>query len=91
MKPIPPQPQTTSAICGQPVDPTVADQGQATSLPVAITCEAPTLPAIQCDDDEYTTEYVQATGTFRIVARIFDQNCGVITDQSGQAILTTIS
>jgi len=88
----PPVPQqSTSAICGQFTEPTNPDQGQTWPVPVKLTCERPDLPTTECADDQYVTTYDPSTGSFTISSRLFDQNCGVIQDQSGAPILTTIT
>lgn len=83
--------QSTSAVCGEFTDPTNPDQGQTFPLPVKLTCERPDAPVIECDDDQYVTTFDPSTGGFVVSARLFDQNCLPITDQSGQTILTTIT
>lgn len=86
-----PESQSTSAVCGSFAEPVNADQGQTFPLPVKLTCERPDAPVIQCADDQYTTTFDPSTGGFIVSARLFDQNCLPITDQSGQAITTTIT
>jgi hypothetical protein len=56
-------------------------------------CEAPVLPVAQCDDDEYITipQPDNILHPFAISARLFDENCEVITDESGAAITLIIS
>ena len=83
---------TTLSVCGTFTDPDNPDQGQCYPVKVSENCSAPTLPVIQCDDDEYTVEY-QPDNTehpFRVVARVFDEACLPITDESDQNILTYI-
>jgi len=83
--------QSTSAVCGDFANPVSPDQGQTFPLPVKLTCERPDAPVIECSDDQYVTEYNPSTGGFMVSSRLFDEDCGVITDQSGQPILTIIT
>ncbi len=55
------------------------------------TCEVTPLPVIQCADDQYATEFDSLTQKFYVTARLFDQNCDLITDENGQPITTIIS
>lgn len=46
------------------------------------------MPVAQCADDQYITIYQPQNidHPFAVSARLFDQLCSVITDQSGSAI-----
>lgn len=84
---------TTRNQCGTFEEPSNPDAGAVGPYRVKENCEAPTLPVPVCDDDEYSTEYDpdDALKPFRIVARIFDGNCEVITDGSGDPIMSTLA
>lgn len=69
--------------------PEVPDRGCCYPLPLIKSCEAPVVPTPSCDDDEFTLE--QSPGgkiQFRIVSRVFDENCLPIEDEDGNPIIT---
>lgn len=75
-------------MCGEFETPTTPDQGQCSPRRVKINGEAPVLPVAQCEDDEYTTIYQpeNVDHPFSVSARLFDEQCQVITDENGEAI-----
>jgi hypothetical protein len=83
---------STKQVCGTFETPTVPDEGCCYPYRTKRSCEAPLLPVITCDDDEYIVEPSDNPDKpFNIVARIFDQNCLVILDQNNLAILTIVN
>lgn len=81
----------TTEVCGSFTEPVNPDLGQCQPYRVKTSCEAEVLPVIQCADDQYTTTFDNITQKFYVTARLFDQNCALITDQNGDSILTVIS
>lgn len=83
---------SVEGVCGDFTEPTTPDQGQCAPRRVKRSCEAPDLPVSQCEDDEYTTEYTPENpdSPFTITARLFDEDCELITDESGDPIITTL-
>jgi hypothetical protein len=80
---------STKCVCGVWTIPENPDQGQCVSYREKRDCEAPALPVIQCEDDEYTTIFQpQNPNAFKVSARLFDENCEPIQDQLGNDILT---
>lgn len=84
---------TTKCVCGAWEEPEVEDQGQCVPYREKRTCEAPELPVIQCDDDEYTVipQPENEEFPFKVSARLFDENCEPVTDQLGNDILTYVA
>lgn len=79
-------------VCGTFPEPTVPDQGDCHPYRLKKDCEAPTLPVPACDDTEATIEYdPDATPPFRVLTRLFDSNCEVVTDSEGEPILTYLT
>lgn len=79
--------------CGTFAEPTVADEGQCSTYRVKRTCEAPTLPVAQCDDDAYETVYdpTDEAAPFKVIATLFDESCVAITDESAEAITLVLT
>jgi hypothetical protein len=82
---------STTDVCGSFSEPTNPDMGRCQPYRVKTTCEVAPLPVIQCADDEYTTTFDVLTQKFSVTARLFDQNCNLITDENDDAITTVIS
>jgi hypothetical protein len=78
-------------VCGTWEEPETPDQGICHPYRVKRTCDAPELPGPgPCDDTEYTIVYnPDLTPPFRVISRLFDQDCEVITDEDDNPILTT--
>lgn len=78
------------SVCGSFPEPTVPDEGRCAPYRVKIDCEAPVLPVPQCSDDEYTTIYQPEVidHPFAVLARLFDENCQPINDESAVNITT---
>lgn len=83
---------STKCVCGTWTIPEDPDEGQCVPYREKRTCDAPVLPVIQCEDDEYTTEFQPENedNPFKVSARLFDENCEPITDQLGNDILTYV-
>lgn len=83
------------SICGsfELPDDAVEDQGHCSSRRVKITCEAPTLPVAQCEDETYEVIYQpeNVTNPFAILATLFDNCCLPITDEDGEPITTILT
>lgn len=80
------------SVCGTFDLPEVEDEGRCASYRVKITCEAPVLPVAQCSDDTYEVVY-QPEDTehpFAILSKLFDDACGVVTDDAGNPITTVV-
>lgn len=75
-------------VCGEFPTPVVEDLGRCHSHRLKTDCEAPALPVAQCADELYITisQPENEDHPFAVSARLFDQNCVPITDQSGNAI-----
>lgn len=75
-------------VCGEFPTPVVEDLGRCSPHRVKTDCEAPVLPVIQCNDDEYRTIYQpeNVDHPFAVSARLFDENCEPIWDQNGNDI-----
>lgn len=84
---------TTSCVCGTFTDPVNPDQGVGWPLKRTISCEAPTLPVIECSDPNYTTVFdpTNESAPFSVLASLFDENCLLVTDQDGAPIILTIT
>ncbi len=83
---------STKCVCGVWTIPENPDQGQCVSYREKRDCEAPVLPVINCDDDEYITVFQpQNVNPFKVSARLFDENCETIQDQLGNDILTFLT
>lgn len=80
-------------VCGDFSLPVVPDEGQCSPYREKRDCEAPVLPVIQCADDQYTTiaQPGDDVNPFKVQARLFDQSCLPVTDQTGNTILTYIT
>lgn len=81
-----------NCVCGPFEEPTVKDTGRCHSYRVKRDCEAPVVPAIQCEDD--TFEVISTPDLippFRIRTVLRDSNCDIITDNEGDPIFTTIT
>jgi hypothetical protein len=81
----------TDEVCGSFSEPVNPDMGQCQPYRLKTSCEVAALPTIQCADDQYTTAFDSLTQKFYVTARLFDQNCAMITDEGGNSILTVIS
>lgn len=84
---------SVKCVCGNFETPVVPDEGQCVPYREKRSCEAPDLPIIQCADDEYVTIFQpeDEDNPFKVSARLFDQNCEVITDQNNLPIETYIT
>lgn len=83
---------STKCVCGVWTIPEHPDEGQCVPYREKLDCEVPSLPVIQCDDDEYTTIFQpQNPNVFKVSARLFDENCETIQDQLGNDILTFLT
>lgn len=83
----------TRSQCGTFAEPSNRDAGQCSPYRLRMDCEAPALPVITCDDDEYTTDYDpdNVESPFKIFCRLFDQACDLITDQDDDPITTYLT
>jgi|SRR6478736_7246181 len=81
------------SVCGSFEEPTVPDEGQCSPYRVKLYGEAPVLPTAQCGDTEYITIYQPEVveRPFVVSARLFDDDCGLVLDNSGLAIGTIIA
>ena len=79
-------------MCGTFPTPTVADEGQCEAYRVKTDCEAPVVPIAQCADDQYITIFQpeNVDHPFAVSARLFDESCIPITDETGAAITLII-
>ncbi len=84
---------SVTCVCGAFPVPTVPDQGQCVPYREKRDCEAPVLPPIECDDDEYTTVFQpeNESNPFKVSARLFDQDCEPILDENDEPILTFLT
>jgi hypothetical protein len=84
---------SVKCVCGNFETPVVPDEGQCSPYREKRSCEAPELPVITCDDDEYVTIFQpeNATNPFKVSARLFDENCEVVTDENDEDILTYVA
>jgi hypothetical protein len=82
---------STRDICGSFEEPLNPDMGRCQPYRLKKTCEVAPLPVIQCADDEYTTAFDNVTQKFYVTARLFDQDCDLITDENGDAITLVLS
>lgn len=83
---------TTHKACGDFEEPENPDQGCCHAYRVKRDCERPALPAIGCDDTEYVTEVSNdPTRPFRVLARIFDEDCEPILDENGEEITAYVN
>ena len=79
---------TVQSECGTFEEPAVADQGQCHTYRVKRDCAPPALPVAQCADDSYETLYdpEDQLNPFKVSAKLFDENCEAITDESADPI-----
>jgi len=84
---------TPRSVCGSFEEPTNPDQGRCAPYRVKLDCEAPVLPVPVCEDDSYVTIYQpeNITHPFAVAARLFDENCELVTDENGDSIVTLIA
>ena len=76
--------------CGDFSDPEVPDMGGLFPRKIRIDCEAPEIPANDCDEADPEVVYDAETESFKIYSIVYDENCSAILDQDDSPILTEI-
>jgi hypothetical protein len=77
--------------CSDFPDPDVTDIGCCSPHPIRKDCEAPAIPAFQCDEEEPVVEYDEDTEEFTVTTTMYDSECSALLDSADSPLLSLIA